>query len=60
MLGDGDFYIKFLEIMIPLKPTHQSKDKKKAGLKIQMCKVREDGEKEDRVKRKVENARKRV
>ena len=46
--------------MIPLKPTHQSKDKKKAGLKIQMCKVREDGEKEDRVKRKVENARKRV
>jgi hypothetical protein len=28
MLGNREFYIKLLEIMIPLKPTHQSKDKK--------------------------------
>ena len=30
------------------------------SLKIQMCKVREDGEMEDKVKRKVEKAGKRV
>ena len=28
MLGNREFYIKLLEIMIPLKPAHQSKDKK--------------------------------
>lgn len=50
MLANREFYIKLLEIMIPLKPTHQLKDKSLVWK--YKCVDREDGEMEDKVKEK--------